>query len=211
MFETATGTQFYPSGGHDRVDVLVAGDARALVIADGMGGRSGAARAAEMWIEAVRTRAAAHDAGKWADTDFWVDLMAEADRAIRDDSAAGETTAVVAVITPSGLAGASVGDSGAWLIGDDDHVDLTKSQIRKPGLGTGMATPMPFYRRKPPAGTLLLATDGLLKYTSPAKICATVRAASAVELLPTALIDLVRMPSGGLQDDVAVAVARARR
>jgi hypothetical protein len=73
-----------------------------------------------------------------------------------------------------------------------------------------MATPIPFYRKKAPAGTLLVATDGLLKYSWPQKICETVRATHDVDALPKALIDLVRMPSGGLQDDVAVAVARAR-
>ena len=112
-------------------------------------------------------------------------------------------------MTPHGVAGASVGDSGAWLIGADGSIDLTKSQIRKPGLGTGMAMPIPFHHRKPPVATLLVATDGLLKYASPQQICEKVRAdTTTIDALPHALIDLVRMPSGGLQDDVAVAVAR---
>jgi len=210
MFETALATEFYPSGGHDRVDVLLGGDACALVIADGMGGRSGAAAAAQMWIDAVR--GGSQDTAQWADSDYWLDLMAATDRAIRDAPAAGETTAVVAVMSPRGLCGASVGDSGAWLITSDDYLDLTKSQIRKPGLGSGMAMPIPFYRKQPPAGTLLVATDGLLKYSWPQKICETVRAAAKIDdALPRALIDLARMPSGGLQDDVAVAVARGPR
>ena len=206
MFAASTGFEFYPGGGHDRVDALVSGQACVLAIADGMGGRSGAAEAAQVWIDVVR--GATQEPARWADTDYWLDLMARADRAIRDDPRAGETTAVVAVMTAAGLFGASVGDSGAWLIGDDAYEDLSKSQIHKPGLGTGMATPVPFYRKKPPAGTLLVATDGLLKYSWPEKICATVRATESVNALPKALIDLVRMPRGGLQDDVAVAVAR---
>jgi serine/threonine protein phosphatase PrpC len=210
MFETASASEFYPAGGHDRVDILVGDRACALVLADGMGGRSGAAAAAQRWVDAVRN--GSQDALRWADPDYWLDLMAETDRAIRDDPKAGETTAVVAAITSNGLVGASVGDSGAWLITDESYIDLTQSQIRKPGLGTGMATAIPFYRKSAAVGTVLVASDGLLKYSSPQKICQTVRAAAAaakIDALPRSLIDLVRMPSGGLQDDVAVAVARA--
>jgi serine/threonine protein phosphatase PrpC len=205
MFQTATATEFYPSSGHDRVDILVGDGACALVIADGMGGRSGAAAAAQMWIDAVRC--GSQDPQQWAESDYWLDLLAATDRAIRDDKNAGETTAVVAVMTARGNVGASVGDSGAWLVTDDSCLDLTKSQIRKPGLGTGMATPIPFYRKQAPAETLLVATDGLLKYSWPEKICQAVRSVQ-IRALPKALIDLVRMPSGGLQEDAAVAVAR---
>ena len=76
MLQTACAIASYPGGGHDRADVLRAGDdVCALVMADGMGGRSGAARAAEMWVEAVRVRAA-QDQAKWAESDYWLDLMA---------------------------------------------------------------------------------------------------------------------------------------
>ena len=210
MFETASAFEFYPGGGHDRVDVLAGdeADACALVIADGMGGRSGAAMAAQMWIDAVRD--GSRDPSRWIDTDYWLDLMSATDRAIRDEPRAGETTAVVAVVAPSGVFGASVGDSAAWLIGDGDYDDLTRSQLRKPGLGGDMATPIPFSRKRALTGALLVATDGLVKYTLPEKICRTVCAATSLDGLPKALIDLVRLPSGDLQDDVAVAVARRR-
>src|SRR5687768_13415780 len=113
MFQTATATEFYPSGGHDRVDVIVGAGACMVVIADGMGGRSGAAEAAQMWVDAVRREPP--NVARWAEADYWLDLMAAADRAIRDDARAGETTAIAAVLMPQGLVGASVGDSGAWL------------------------------------------------------------------------------------------------
>jgi len=207
MFSAAAASEFYPGGGHDRVDVIIAGDdACALVIADGMGGRSGAAPAAQMWIDAVR--GGSQEPSHWTDSDYWLDLMAAADRAIRDEPEAGETTAVIAVLTPNGLCGASVGDSGAWMVMADRPLDLSESQTHKPGLGTGMAIPIPFYRKQPVSGTLLVATDGLLKYTSQQQICEIVRATREVDALPRMLIDLVRMPSGRLQDDVAVALAR---
>ena len=98
MIHTARVTEFYPGGGHDRVEIIVGGDdACVLAIADGMGGRSGAAAAAEFWITAVRNQAADQDA--WSDAKFWLRVMADADRVIRDAAHAGETTAVVAAIS----------------------------------------------------------------------------------------------------------------
>jgi serine/threonine protein phosphatase PrpC len=171
-----------------------------------MGGRSGAAAAAEEWIAAVRKHST--DEGGWSSANFWIDVMTDTDRVIRDDPRGGETTAIVAVVTRGGIVGASVGDSGAWLIRVDAYDDLTRAQIRKPGLGTGLAMPMPLQHKGKFDGTLLLATDGLLKYTTPQAICRHVASKADLDGLPKALIDLVRMPSGGLQDDVAIAICR---
>ena len=204
QFRTFTAIESYPGGGHDRVEVIAGDGGCVLAIADGMGGRSGAALAAEGWIAAVRV--AAEQRQRWTDPDYWLDVMRRADRAIDAHPSAGETTAVVMAVTDAGLCGASVGDSGAWMIGDDSFIDLTRGQVRKPGLGTGMAVVVPF-RMKRLEGTLLLGTDGLFKYASIERICQCVRAHEP-ESLPGELINLVRMPRGGLQDDVAVAVCR---
>ena len=65
---------------------------------------------------------------------------------------------------------------------------------------------MPF-ARPGTAGTLLLATDGLVKYTSREAIREAAGTAPFDEL-PRRLIDLVRPPSGRLPDDVAVIAVR---
>jgi hypothetical protein len=56
-------------------------------------------------------------------------------------------------------------------------------------------------------GTLLVASDGLLHYARQADI---IRIASGEDLQAAAraLIDLVRLPNGTLQDDVAVVLCR---
>ena len=99
--------------------------------------------------------------------------------------------------------GASVGDSGAWLIPQNGtHLDLTQGQQRKPFIGSGSAWSVPF-RHQMQGGSLLLATDGLLKYASAERIIETCRqhpTGSAAQRL----IELVRCPSGALPDDVTL-------
>jgi len=65
------------------------------------------------------------------------------------------------------------------------------------------------FRARPLDGVLLLATDGLLKYTSRERICETVRTLP-FHHVPEALINLVRsLGSGTVGDDVAIALCRS--
>ena len=132
--------------------------------------------------------------------------MGRADRAIAEDRQAGETTAVVVAVTKAGIVGASVGDSGAILMRADGDVELTRGQVRKPGLGSGMAIVVPF-EHELVEGTLVAGTDGLLKYATRAAIRRAALGHAAAEAARE-LVELVRLPSGGLQDDVGVGVCR---
>jgi serine/threonine protein phosphatase PrpC len=120
----------------------------------------------------------------------------------------GQTTAVVVVLRADRVFGASVGDSGAWWITTEGLDDLTEPQHRKPLLGSGMAQPVGFDRRVGD-GTLLVATDGLLKYSSPANICTTARGPLLSDAVDQ-LLSSVRLRSGTFPDDVALALARRR-
>ena len=102
----------------------------------------------------------------------------------------------------------SVGDSGAWIIRGAEIDDLTANQQHEPLLGAG-AHPIAFERGPLAGGTLVVASDGLFRYAKPADI-ARVASGSDVEAVARALIDLVRLPTGALQDDVSVVVVRAR-
>jgi serine/threonine protein phosphatase PrpC len=125
------------------------------------------------------------------------------DEVIAKDSIAGETTCALAIVTPAEIFGVSVGDSGAWFIPEvGGCVDLTRAQQRKPFIGSGDAWPVLFrYPRQ--KGSLLLATDGLLKYTSSERIVETCRRSSD-EDSASSLIQLVRYPSGSLPDDATL-------
>lgn len=169
-----------------------------IALADGAGGTAAGDIAAQAVVDGVAARRDA-DAG-------WDEWLLELD-ADRTRLGGGQTTAVVVVATAHGLWGASVGDSGAWVIRGVAIEDLTEGQARKPLVGDGCR---PFAVSGPAlgAGTLLVASDGLLRY---AKLADIARVAVGTDLTAAgrALIELVRMPSGGLQDDVGVVLVRA--
>ena len=74
-------------------------------------------------------------------------------------------------------------------------------QIRKPLLGSGKAVPVAFETVLGDA-TLLLATDGLLKYARRDRIAAPARSLH-LKIAVQGLTDLPRLRSGALPDDVA--------
>jgi serine/threonine protein phosphatase PrpC len=204
-FSVSKITRGYRRRCEDRVDVIPHPAGLVLVCADGAGGSGGGAEAADsilMWVRAHVTQTRdLRPATQWAD------LLAEADRQI--SFANGESTGVVVALWDDGLSGASVGDSAAWLVRDDGFDNLTAGQTHKPLLGSGRASPVAFERAGLGQSTLLLASDGLVKYAPPRRIC---------ELAPlpdldaaAALLDLVRLRSGALQDDVAIVLCRRGR
>lgn len=186
----------------DRGLILHDGPRLVLCVADGAGGKSGGAEAATMVMEMAR---------QWShqlvSANACVELLRKIDAAIAQDAQAGETTAVLVAITPTEVFGASVGDSGAWLIpSQGGHSDLTSGQQRKPFLGSGSALPIAFHKPQS-RGQLLLATDGLLKYTSAENIVEACRKVDATTVVGE-LMALVRYPSGALPDDVTLILAK---
>ena len=171
-----------------------------VAVADGAGGVGGGAAAAQSLCEIVTD--VSPDARR-TPLD-WVAAIQKADRAMMTSAAGGLTTAVVLETSGTTAFGASVGDSGAWIIGSKGIVDLTQHQFRKPLVGNGEAYPVPFGPVEV-QGRLLVATDGLLKYAARAEL--TKRALDgALDHAVRTLVDAVRLRSGGLQDDVAVAL-----
>lgn len=187
-------------GGEDRAAVLATDDGVVLVVADGAGGTGGGAEAAERVIDAVR-RAAAASGLALRDP---CSLLRAIDRDLAPRG--GEATAVIAIASTSRLVGASVGDSAAWQVRRDGHLDLTSDQVRKPLLGSVSARPVRF-DLDDLEGTLVVATDGLFKYAKAKDICEVVRG-SHLASVPEGLVRLVRMRSGALRDDVAIVVCR---
>jgi serine/threonine protein phosphatase PrpC len=187
-------------GTFDREGVLV------VVVADGAGGIAGGTRASELLMELVREAAAAQ-ALDLLPHDGWVDMLAHFDHVLEADPDAGETAGVVLVVSGGHVAGASCGDSGAWVILPDGRIDdFTARQHRKLRLGSGGARPISFAGRLL-VGTLLVATDGLFNYARPEKIAA-VALGEDLQRAARELIQLVKLPGGGFQDDVGVVLVR---
>lgn len=177
----------------DRAGVFAFGHELICLVADGVGGRAGGAEAASALYGAVEREASGL---------LPVPFLQEADHGL---FGIGETTAVLARVSEDRISGGVVGDSGAWLVGNGQHRVLT--QVSKPYLGSGAAYPRPF-RGQWELPTLLMASDGLLRYTDPARI---VKACSASDLEEAcdALLALVRLPlSGEYPDDVSLILVR---
>jgi serine/threonine protein phosphatase PrpC len=182
----------------DRLEIFSDEDRTIVALADGAGGISGGAEAAEQLIRIVgENKASLLSAGDC------VKLLETADEQICDDAAAGETTGLILIAQGSQIFGASVGDSEAWFYSSDGMVHLTRDQRRKPFLGSGAATATGF-SLEAREGLILIASDGLWKYTSQEKIAAEVQRADQSTFLER-LFNLVRLRSGALQDDVAIA------
>jgi len=171
------------------------------VVADGAGGRSNAREAAEAVARTIRE--GVNESALTATSDCCRLLLRADDEALKTG---GESTGVFVLLTESAVMGASVGDSEAWIIGEQEINVLTRGQRRKPCLGTGGAYPVSFSF---PAltGTLLVASDGLFKYTSSEAIANAVRRAD-LDLAAENLLGLVRYPSGELPDDVSIILVR---
>jgi len=182
--------------GQDRLSVSSTRDRVVIALADGAGGAAGGERAAAAVIDAV---AAASPIDDW--TAVLTELELDPDRL-----GPGQTTAVVATVTRDGIRGASAGDSGAWVIRDGRIEDLTHAQHRKPLIGDHSVA-LPF-RAPPLAGaTLLVASDGLFRYARPDAI-ARVAGGPDLAAAARALVELVRLPSGEVPDDIAIVLCR---
>jgi serine/threonine protein phosphatase PrpC len=187
--------------GQDRVAVVRVGEGVVLAVADGSGGMRGAGEAADRAIQLVTEYAQ----DTTAEEGELAALVARIDADANDGS--GQCALVIAAVRDGMIVGASAGDCGAWLIHEGIE-DLTEQQVRKPLLGSGFAVPVPF-REPLGLGTLLLASDGLLKYARREAIAQV----ALGEDLGAAAHELVRLPqlrSGEVPDDVAVVLCRAR-
>jgi len=205
MFETFRILDSYRKRSDDRAEAIPHAGGVVIVLADGAGGTSGGAEAAGtvvMWAREYVT-SGRRDLD---DPAMWAEFLAKMDFQISCEG--GQTTAVVVAATAEGLCGASVGDSAAWAISASGCCDLTGNQVHKQLLGSGSARPVPF-QTQGFSGTLLVASDGLVKYARRELIC---RCALEKDLPSAArkIVDLARLRSGQLQDDVSLVLCRRR-
>ena len=83
--------------------------------------------------------------------------------------------------------------------------ELTAGQPRKPLLGTGSARPVGFRSGRPGGARFLAGTDGLFN-DAPLESIRQVVLETDLLRVPARLLDLVRLASGALPDDVGVVV-----
>ena len=198
-FDAVSALQPYRQRCEDCVSVFTDESRIVVAVADGAGGTGHgefAARASIREIESAYRHI--HSAFEWTS------LLRDIDHRITD----GQTTIVVVDVRTIGIAGASVGDSRAIIVGDGQITDLTANQNRKPLLGTGDAKPVGFVSPVL-SGWLLVGTDGFFNYAKPDAILRLV-ANNMFETMPRKCIELVRLPSGKYWDDIGIVAVRRR-
>jgi serine/threonine protein phosphatase PrpC len=199
MFETQLITESYQSVCQDCVAIFAGTERTVLVVADGAGGIGAGEQAAKTVVEEVR-----HVFPEINSADQWCNVLSQTDQRI----ISGESTAVIVDLRNGSLFGASVGDSQAWIVKGVEINNLTAQQKRKPLLGSRQAIPVGFARGGLD-GLLIVATDGFCNYVNRSKLV-KVLPYEDFAVLPRRLVDLVRLRSGELNDDVGIVLCRNR-
>lgn len=138
------------------------------------------------------------------DEEAWCGILRQVDLRI----VAGEATGVVVCWSARGIVGASVGDSQAWLVADGELHDLTERRVRKPLLGSGAAVATGFSRAAD-SGVLIVATDGFCNYVKREAVLKKILWTDFA-VLARELVEMVRLPSGELWDDIGIVACRRR-
>ena len=190
------------SADQDRVVIGARAGGVTLALADGAGGSAGGADAATRVTDALQS--AHFDRPEHAQT-----AMTHLDALVKSE-ALGRATGAVASVELRGdvrVVGASVGDSQVWIRANGRWVELSEAQRPKPLLGSGRARPMGFGPVR--AEQVLLMSDGLSKYTPFDELARLL--AEESPRTPFCWVDLVRLASGALRDDVSAIWLRPAR
>jgi PPM family protein phosphatase len=199
-FETTSITVACKQRCEDRVKVLDLDGGVVIIVADGAGGTGAGGQAADTVSREVTAAASLeHDA------EAWCGILRQTDCRV----GVGESTCVVVARSSKGIVGASVGDSKAWLLENGDLDDLTRNQVRKPLLGSGEAQPVGFMHTAS-QGLLLVCTDGFSNYVRRDTLLKEILWID-FSILPRKLVEMVRLASGDLWDDVGIVVCKPRR
>lgn len=192
------------SRSQDSVGIFERNETVVVVVADGGGGMRGGEDASRCLVTVVAS--AVSDLGfELESVQPWIDLFKATDIALAANGA-GETTGLVVALGARGLVGVSAGDSEAWVVTPTAVQDLTVGQQTKQRFGSSRATPTSF-QRPTLGGVLLIASDGLFKYAAIEVIARIIRnnpMSTAADLL----VDLVRLRSGKVADDVSIVLVR---
>ncbi|BBM82505.1 protein phosphatase 2C domain-containing protein [Candidatus Uabimicrobium amorphum] len=188
----------------DRAQVILRQGFTIFIVADGAGGTGCGNRAAQNTIDYISDMEITKLNVK--NPRYWETVITDIDSYLISQNHGGETTVVIVAVCDNVIYGASVGDSSAWLIKEKDQiVDITTAQVRKPLVGCGRVNPTGFGSIRM-EGFLLLASDGLTNYITLDKVTETVMKHGIDAGFP--LVDLVRLPSGNLWDDITVIIAK---
>lgn len=171
-----------------------------MALADGVSGQSGAHNTAKLVVSQLKELL---EVWPRISPRILAQALEQIDRTI--PTGQGEATLVIVAIHDGMVIGASVGDSSAYWIDDDQVVDLTAAQVRRPLMGTGRTTGTAFEFQPKVPGHILVASDGLTNQVKPEIIRRIVQSATptmAVELLIEEIVGHL----GELLDDTSIGI-----
>lgn len=199
-YETA---QYIEKGNYecqDRIKVISDESRTIICIADGAGGTGDGSKAADHVIKEVASSYTFVKSPR-----DWQGILQSIDQSIPN----GEAAAIILDLRQGSATLASVGDCEAWAFFGSSIMRLSDGQHRKPLLGSGNAIPIvkEFGELHRP---LIVGTDGFFKYVKAESVQPVVLGPQFFDV-PRKLADLVRLRSGGLQDDLAIVSCRLQR
>jgi serine/threonine protein phosphatase PrpC len=134
-------------------------------VADGQGGRTGGAEAAQLACRAAIAAAIREPPRKLSIPSVWAELPCSVDQAVCRDPQAGLTTLVGFSIAQGRLAGASCGDSAVLLVAQGGRPwQLTAGQPKNPPVGSGAAPLRPFEAELVVPWSVMAISDGVWRY-----------------------------------------------
>ena len=196
MYTVTNHLQQRPTGGDDSLLVLEKDEAIWFCVADGAGGTGSGSLASQYISKAFRKLTSIPEFPMPEDFESF---LRKIDFELMEENSGGESTAIIGVVSSGMVSGASVGDSEAWLFNSEYELEISNHQIIKPLLGSGRAIPIGF-GPIPLDKHLLVASDGLFKYTEFRSLRAKLNSATVASELTT----LAALPNGSYQDDVSV-------
>jgi hypothetical protein len=170
-------------------------------LADGQGGQSGAAEAAQLACTTVLAGLCAIPPKRLAMPSVWCEVLRAADRAVEADAVAGYTTLLGFALIGDALIGASSGDSAVLVIPPAGRaIEATASQRKNPPIGSGGADIVPFALRLTLPWSVLAMSDGVWKYAGWEPITEAARTRHGLDLVAR-LLEAARLPGSGLLPD----------
>lgn len=178
-------------------------------LADGQGGQSGGALAAQTAISACIESAKTYSSHELANPFTWISIGESSDKRVSTVIGAGFTTLIGVAVFPAFLAGASCGDSAVALLLGNEFVLLTDKQHKNPPIGSGGAGLTPFSARLVPPWKLLVVSDGVWKYIGWERLERLIRTEDGSQLIQALRNAAVESKAGRLADDFSVILVQS--
>jgi len=185
---------------HDQDDALWL-----CCLADGQGGRSGGARAAQIATQTALAAALAQPPRSLLKPKICAGIVRAADDVVYADPQAGFTTLVMLVVRDQFVCGASCGDSAAVLLQSEESIVLTENQLQHPLVGSRAARAMSFYLDLDPPWHICAVSDGVWKYAGWDRMIALMRRRGGRDLVDALRAAAIKPGNSGLPDDFSIA------